>query len=106
MDAESSTSPGVKLNEASLYIEAPLVMEASQVRLRLEPNLKVRGAPRGRVNTGMFPGTIVAMKGKTSNDECFSVKEIIYQSVVMRLRACPDADSRTDNPATTLHCTC
>ncbi|VDB84637.1 unnamed protein product [Peniophora sp. CBMAI 1063] len=77
LDAESSASIGVKLNEASLYLEGPRLMEATRVRLRLEPNLRVRGAPKGRSNIGMFPGAIVVMKGRNGGGDYFSVNEIL-----------------------------
>lgn len=83
MDAESSGSVGAKLNEASLYLEAPRVMEATRVKLRLEPNLRVRGAPKGRANIGMFPGSIVAMKGRNGGGGYFSVSEILSVSYLI-----------------------
>ncbi|KAF8476554.1 DNA polymerase alpha subunit B [Russula ochroleuca] len=77
LDAEASSGSG-KLNEASLHIESSRTMGSGvRVPLRFMPDLKVRGGPKGQANIGLFPGAIVALKGKNGGGGWFSVSEVM-----------------------------
>ena len=54
-------------------------MIASGVRFPLKfiPNFKVRGGPKGQANVSLFPGAIVALKGKNGGGGWFSVFEVM-----------------------------
>ncbi|KAI0304348.1 DNA polymerase alpha/epsilon subunit B-domain-containing protein [Multifurca ochricompacta] len=77
IDAEVSSVSG-KLNEASLYIESSRMMGSGvRVPLKFTPNFKVRGGPKGQANVGLFPGAIVALKGRNGSGDWFSVIEVM-----------------------------
>ncbi len=48
-----------------------------RVPLRFAPNLKVRGGPKGQASVSLFPGAIVALKGKNGGGGWFSVNEVL-----------------------------
>jgi hypothetical protein len=48
-----------------------------RVPLKFIPNLKVRGGPKGQANVSLFPGAIVALKGKNGGGGWFSVFEVM-----------------------------
>ncbi|KAI0057842.1 DNA polymerase alpha subunit B [Artomyces pyxidatus] len=78
LDAEASSSSSVKLNEASLYLESSRMMgSGARVALKFDVNARVRGGPKGRGSVGLFPGAIVALKGKNGGGGWFSVGEIL-----------------------------
>jgi DNA polymerase alpha subunit B len=52
-----------------------------RVPLRFTPNFKVRGGPKGQASVGLFPGAVVALKGKNGGGGRFSVSE----AMVVRL---------------------
>ena len=75
-DAEASESG--KLNEASLHLEASRMMGSGvRVPLKFVPGFKVRGGPKGQANICLFPGAIVALKGKNGGGGWFSVSEVM-----------------------------
>jgi DNA polymerase alpha subunit B len=77
VDAEASSSSG-KLNEASLHLESSRMMGSGvRVLLKFIPDFKVRGAPKGQANIYLFPGAIVALKGKNGGGGWFSVSEVM-----------------------------
>lgn len=77
LDSESTSSGSVKLNEASLHLESSRLMGSGyRVPIRFEPNLKIRGGPKGQGGIGLYPGAIVALKGKNGGGGWFSVQEI------------------------------
>jgi DNA polymerase alpha subunit B len=49
----------------------------ARVPLRLDAQLKVRGGIRGAGGVGLFPGAIVALKGKNGGGGYFGVSEIL-----------------------------
>ena len=50
------------------------------------PDLKVRGGPKGQANIGLFPGAIVALKGKNGGGGWFSVSEVMTVRTAPRFR--------------------
>ncbi|KAI0260193.1 DNA polymerase alpha subunit B [Gloeopeniophorella convolvens] len=77
LDAEASSGHG-KLNEASVYIESSRMMgSGARVPLKFTPNLKIKGGPRGQGNVSLFPGAIVAVKGRNGGGGWFTVYEIM-----------------------------
>ncbi|KAN0125481.1 DNA polymerase alpha/epsilon subunit B domain containing protein [Lactarius tabidus] len=77
VDAEASSGSG-KINETSLCIESSRMMGSGvRVPLRFAPNFKVRGGPKGQANVSLFPGAIVALKGKNGGGGWFSVNEVL-----------------------------
>ncbi|TBU48523.1 DNA polymerase alpha, subunit B [Dichomitus squalens] len=77
LDAESSAG-SVKLNEASLMLESSRMMgSGARVQLRFDPNVKVRKGKQGLGGQGLFPGAIVALKGKNGGGGAFLATEIL-----------------------------
>jgi hypothetical protein len=77
VDAEAFSGSG-KLNEASLHIESSRMMGSGvRVPLKFMPNCKVRGGPKGQANISLFPGAIVALKGRNGGGGWFSVLEVM-----------------------------
>ena len=48
-----------------------------RVPLRFLPDVKVRGGPQGQSSIGLFPGAIVALKGRNGGGGWFSVSEVM-----------------------------
>ena len=48
-----------------------------RVPLRFMPNFKVRGGPKEQGNISLFPGAIVALKGRNGGGGWFSVSEVM-----------------------------
>ncbi|KAL0952801.1 hypothetical protein HGRIS_007026 [Hohenbuehelia grisea] len=85
-DAASTVSVHVKLSEATICLESSRMMgSGGRVPLRFDPSLKVRVAGRREgkeregqaYNAGLFPGMIVALKGKNGGGGWFAVEEIL-----------------------------
>ncbi|KAH8104494.1 DNA polymerase alpha, subunit B [Cristinia sonorae] len=78
LDSDSLSSGSVKMNEASLALETSRAM-GSGVRMpfRFEPGVKVREGDRGVGGIGLFPGAIVALRGKNGGGGWFMVSEIL-----------------------------
>ncbi|CDO75324.1 hypothetical protein BN946_scf184848.g1 [Trametes cinnabarina] len=76
-DAETSAS-AMKLNQASLMLESSRMMgSGARVPLRFDPGLNVRRGPQGVGGQGLFPGAIVALKGKNGGGGSFVASEIL-----------------------------
>ena len=74
-DAEASSG---KLNEPSLHIESSRGTGSGvRVPLKFMSNFKVRGGPKGQGSVGLFPGAIVAVKGRNGGGGWFSVFEVL-----------------------------
>jgi len=79
-DSEIS-SGAVKLNEASLCLETSRrIGGGSRVPLKFDVGVKIRGAPRGQCSFGLFPGAIVALKGRNGGAGWFLVTEVLSVS--------------------------
>ncbi|OJA07789.1 hypothetical protein AZE42_06739 [Rhizopogon vesiculosus] len=77
LDAEAS-GPGVKLNEQSLILEGSRAHgDGLRVRLQLAPDLKIRGGYKGLGGVGLFPGAVVALKGRNGGGGYFIASEIL-----------------------------
>ena len=78
LDADSAATTSVKGNEISLQLESSRLMGSGlRVPLRFESDIKIRGAPRGQLGFGIYPGAIVALKGKNGGGGWFSVTEFL-----------------------------
>ncbi|KAI8986107.1 DNA polymerase alpha, subunit B [Trametes punicea] len=76
-DAESVAGT-VKLNGASLMLESSRMMgSGARVPLRFDHSVNVRLGPRGVGGQGVFPGAIVALKGKNGGGGAFVASEIL-----------------------------
>jgi DNA polymerase alpha subunit B len=85
LDAEPS-GPGVKLNEHSLILEASRAHgDGLRVRLQLAPGLKIRGGYKGLGGVGLFPGAVVALKGRNGGGGYFIASEILAVCVLKLL---------------------
>lgn len=85
LDAETSSGP-VKLNEASLTLETSRMMGSGvRIPLRFDPNVRVRQGKQGVGGVGLFPGAIVALRGKNGGGGWFLVTEILCVSSLPRL---------------------
>jgi len=52
----------------------------SRVPLRFDPALKIRGGAKGAAGVGLFPGAIVALRGKNGGGGRFLVTEVLAVS--------------------------
>ncbi|KAG1822524.1 DNA polymerase alpha/epsilon subunit B-domain-containing protein [Suillus subaureus] len=77
LDAEASGS-GIKLNNQSLILEASRSHgDGLRVPLQLAPDLKIRGGYKGLGGVGLFPGAVVALKGRNGGGGYFIASEIL-----------------------------
>ncbi|RPD62451.1 DNA polymerase alpha, subunit B [Lentinus tigrinus ALCF2SS1-7] len=77
LDAESTSGP-VKLNEASLVLESSRMMgSGARVPIRFDPEVRLRKGKLGAGGQGLFPGAIVALKGKNGGGGSFLATEIL-----------------------------
>ncbi|KAG6840795.1 hypothetical protein C0991_004267 [Blastosporella zonata] len=70
-DSDVSNPVLPKLTEASIALEVSRGMGGSRVALRFDPLLTIRGGAQGAGGTGLFPGAIVALKGKNGGGGWF-----------------------------------
>lgn len=70
------------MNEASLALESSRMMgSGARVPLRFDSHLKVCGGARGMNGIGLFPGAIVALRGKNGGGGWFLVNEVLEASL-------------------------
>ncbi|KAL5518536.1 POL12 [Sanghuangporus vaninii] len=73
-----SASASAKLSEGTIFLESSRMMgSGSRVPLRFSSSLKLRGAPQGANSIGLFPGSIVALRGRNGGGGFFAVEEIL-----------------------------
>ncbi|KAF8158218.1 DNA polymerase alpha/epsilon subunit B-domain-containing protein [Crassisporium funariophilum] len=73
-DAESIS----KLAEGAITIESSRMLSSgARAAVRLDPALKIRGGVRGVGEVGLYPGAIVALKGKNGGGGYFLATEIL-----------------------------
>lgn len=76
--AESDTA---KMTETASYLESSRSLGSGhRVLLKFEPDCKVRYAPHGGGGIGLFPGSMVGLKGINGGGKLFAVKEILMVS--------------------------
>ncbi|KAG5645477.1 hypothetical protein DXG03_006022 [Asterophora parasitica] len=76
-DADTSTTPA-KLTEATVALETSrMVSSGARVPLRFDPELTIRGGVQGVGSVSLYPGGIVALKGKNGGGGWFLVTEIL-----------------------------
>ena len=74
-----------KLNEAaSILLESSLMMgSGARVPLKFDTNLKVVGGPVGQGGFGLFPGQIVALRGKNGSGASFLVTSVLSVRLIL-----------------------
>lgn len=66
------------MNEASLILESSRMMgSGARIPLKFDAVVKVRGGSKGIGGMGLFPGAIVALRGKNGGGGWFLVEEIL-----------------------------
>ncbi|KAG6910686.1 hypothetical protein DXG01_008730 [Tephrocybe rancida] len=76
-DSDTSDATLPKLTETSIALETTRATGGSRVALRFDAALTIRGGAQGAGGVGLFPGAIVALKGKNGGGGWFLVKEIL-----------------------------
>ena len=67
-----------KLTEGAIVIESSRMFSSgARVALRLDPSLKIRGGVRGSGGIRIYPGAIVALKGKNGGGGYFLATEFL-----------------------------
>lgn len=67
-----------KLTEGAIMIESSRMFSSgARVALHLDPALKIRGGVRGSGGAGIYPGAIVALKGKNGGGGYFLATEFL-----------------------------
>jgi hypothetical protein len=75
---DTEVNAETKISEPTLMIEASRMHAgAARVPLRFSPTLMIRGAPKGADSVGLFPGAIVAVKGRNASGTAFLVSELM-----------------------------
>lgn len=54
-----------------------MLSSGTRVQLRFDPSIKIRGGVQGAGSVGLFPGTMVALRGKNGGGGWFLVNEIL-----------------------------
>ena len=73
-----SADPSAKLTEGSIYIESSRMMgSGSRIPLRLSASIKLRSFQQGVNSVGLFPGAIVALRGRNGGGGFFLVDEVL-----------------------------
>jgi len=106
LDAEGSAS-GAKLNEHALILEASRAHgDGHRVPLQLAPGLKIRGGYKGLGGVGLFPGAVVALKGRNGGGGYFIASEILVVCI-LKLMFVAEIEGLicTDAPDTCISCT-
>jgi DNA polymerase alpha subunit B len=91
-DAESSEAGApIKLNETSVVLEASrMTGGGARVPIRFGPDVVVRGGARGAGGIGVFPGAIVALRGRNGGGGWFQASEILTVSAHIQCLATAD----------------
>ncbi|KAJ4482149.1 DNA polymerase alpha/epsilon subunit B-domain-containing protein [Lentinula aciculospora] len=69
-----------KLTESTLTLETSRRLSdhsGKRIAVRFDPALKIRGGAQGAGGLGLFPGAIVALKGKNGGANSFSATELL-----------------------------
>lgn len=75
-DAEAGSMS--KLVEGAITIESSRMLSSgARVLLSLDPSIRIRGAVRGVGGFGLYPGAIVALKGKNGGGGYFLATEVL-----------------------------
>ncbi|KAF8967116.1 DNA polymerase alpha/epsilon subunit B-domain-containing protein [Flammula alnicola] len=75
-DAESASMS--KLVEGAITIESSRMLSSgARIPLILDPTIKIRGSVRGIGGVGIYPGAIVALKGKNGGGGYFLATEVL-----------------------------
>ncbi|KAJ3474581.1 hypothetical protein NLI96_g12377 [Meripilus lineatus] len=78
MDSDTTSTSHVKLNEASLVLESSRSMATGvRVPLRFDTNIRVRRGRPGTNGFGLFPGAIVALRGRNGGGGWFQATELL-----------------------------
>ncbi|KAG6896268.1 hypothetical protein C0992_009391, partial [Termitomyces sp. T32_za158] len=76
-DSDTTDTAPLRLTETSIALEASRASGGKRITLRLDSSITIRGATQGVGSVGLFPGCIVALKGKNGGGSWFLVKEIL-----------------------------
>ena len=76
----------------------------ARIPLKFDPAVKVRGGLRGVGGVGMFPGAVVALRGKNGGGGWFLVEEILAVSLLYTGRTSLVGNYYPDAPHETLTC--
>ncbi|CAA7261468.1 unnamed protein product [Cyclocybe aegerita] len=98
---DSETASGAKLAEGSITIESSRMLSSgARVPLMLDPAIKIKGATKNVGGIGLYPGAIVALKGKNGGGGYFLATEFLS---IPPLKSSPAAQGITSpklDPAT------
>ncbi|KAF5389267.1 hypothetical protein D9757_003533 [Collybiopsis confluens] len=89
----------IKLTDATLTLETSRQISnhyGARIALRFDPAVKIRGGAKGAGALGLFPGAILAFKGRNGGANWFSVTEILALPVLLSspsMKPSPDDDS-------------
>ena len=76
LDTDSQANS--RLTETTMSLESSrMLASGARIPLRFDQNLKIRGGPSGVGSIGLFPGAIVALRGKNGGGGWFLVTEIL-----------------------------
>ncbi|KAJ3512303.1 hypothetical protein NLJ89_g3597 [Agrocybe chaxingu] len=89
---DSETASGAKLAEGSITIESSRMLSSgARVPLVLDPAIKIKGGTKGVGGVGLYPGAIVALKGKNGSGGYFLATEFLTGLEIPHLKPSPAA---------------
>ncbi|KAF8890039.1 alpha DNA polymerase [Gymnopilus junonius] len=75
---DTDTASSSKLAEGAMMIESSRMLSGgARVPLALDPTIKIRGSVKGIGGFGLYPGEIVALKGKNGGGGYFLATEVL-----------------------------
>jgi hypothetical protein len=78
LETESAGVGAARLNEASIALESSRMNgSGARVPVRFAPDARIRGGAHGTGGLGLFPGEIVALRGRNGGGGWFQASELI-----------------------------
>lgn len=75
---DADTTPGSKLVEGAIVLESSRYLSAGiRVPLTLDPSLKIKGGVKNSGGFGLFPGEVVALRGRNGGGGYFLATEFL-----------------------------
>ena len=96
VDGDMSSATHVRLSETSLALESSRSAgSGARVPLRFDTNIRVRQPRSGANGFGLFPGAIVALRGRNGGGGWFNATELLTVWIPFSIHCGTDPGSAT-----------